>query len=76
MRINDLMDQLVCSCMFSKIDFCSGYHQIRLKIEDILKTAFRTRYGHCEYSVIPFGVYNMHGVFIEYVSRIFCSYLD
>lgn len=74
--IDDLMDQLIGACVFIKIDLRFGYHQIRVKDEDISKTAFRTRYGHYEYSVIPFEVSNSLGVFMEYMNINFHPYLD
>lgn len=70
------MDQLVGACRFSKIDLWSGYHQIRVKLEDILKTAFRIRYGHYDYYVMLFGVSYAPGVFMEYIGNVFHPYLD
>ena len=75
-RIDDLMDRLVGFCMLRKIALPSDNHQIRVKSNNIPKTAFRMRYGYYEYYVIPFGESNVFGVFMEYVNKIFHPYLD
>nr|GEU54155.1 hypothetical protein [Tanacetum cinerariifolium] len=75
-RIDDLFDQLQGSQFFSKIDLKSGYHLLRVHEDDILKTAFKTRYRHFEFIVMPFGLTNAPAVFMDFMNRVCRPYLD
>ena len=75
-RIDDLFDQLRGVRVYSKIDHRTGYHQLRVRDTDIPKTAFRTRYGHFDFTVMPFGLTNALAAFMNLMHRVFQPYLD
>ena len=75
-RIDDLFDQMRGEKVFSKIDLRSSYHKVRIEDEDIHKTSFRTRYGHYEFVVVPFGLTNGPATFMCLMNSVFSKYLD
>ncbi|GJU22303.1 putative reverse transcriptase domain-containing protein [Tanacetum coccineum] len=74
--IDDLFDQLQGSSVYSKIDLRSGYYQLRVRDEDIPKTAFKTQYRHYEFQVMPFGLTNAPAVYMDFMNRACKPYLD
>ena len=75
-RIDDLLDQLRNAKFFSKIDLRSWYHQMKIKTEDIPKTAFVTRYGQYEFTVVSFGLTNALAYFMNMMNKVFMEELD
>ena len=76
LRIDDLYDHLRGARVYSKIDLCTGYHQMKVKDTDIPKTVFRTRYGHFEFTMMPFRLTNAPAAFMDIMHRVFQPYLD
>ena len=75
-RIDDLFDQLRGARVYSKIDLRTGYHQLRVREEDIPNIMFRTWYVHFEFTVMPFGLTNAPAAFVDLMYRVFQPYLD
>ena len=75
-RVDDLFDQLRGARVYSKIDLCIGYHQLRVRETNIPKTAFKTQYGHFEFTVMPFELTNAPAAFMDLMHRVFQPYLD
>ena len=74
--IDDLFDQLRGAWVYSKIDLCMGYHQLRVRETNIPKTMFKTRYGYFEFTVMLFGLTNAPTAFMDLMHRVFQPYLD
>ena len=75
-RIDDLFDQLRGTRVYSKMDLHTGYHKLRVREVDILKTMFRTWYEHFEFTVMPFELTNVPVEFVDLLHRVFQPYLD
>jgi hypothetical protein len=75
-NITELRDRLLRAKIFTALDLRDGYHLIRIKKGEEWKTAFRTRYGHYEYTVMLFGLTNALATFQELINNVLRTYLD
>ena len=75
-HIDELFDQLQGVVVFSKLDLWQRYYQLRIRKENVPKTAFNTRYGHLEFVVMPFGLTNVPTAFMDIMHQVFKFYLD